>query len=205
MRALMTLLTLVLVSCKPATAQAPEPLPLHIVAERVADGTVLVDLDRVIGSGFAVDANTIVTAKHVLMMGGMRAPKITTHDGQKCTPVRALAVAWADLAVIQVRGCTLHPLYQHATPHAGMSVLSIGHPHARSWSLATGVVSAVRSERTGVQLDMGVMPGMSGGPLTDRRGVLVGIVLARNEHMGWAAAVRDIERALAEAQAVGVE
>ena len=69
-----------------------------------------------------------------------------------------------------------------ALPAVGSDVYVIGHPVGLGWTITRGIVSAIR--RPGevapteiIQTDAAISPGNSGGPLLDRHGRLVGVVV----------------------------
>ena len=81
-----------------------------------------------------------------------------------------------------------HPLARVAPDHIrqGMALLTdflatAGYPYAGllGWNFTKGSVSALTSDSRVVQHTAPVQPGNSGGPLTDERGLVVGVVAAR--------------------------
>ncbi len=69
-------------------------------------------------------------------------------------------------------------------PQVGSEVYVIGHPMGLGWTVTRGIVSAHRKPgevaRTAmIQTDAAISPGNSGGPLLNRHGDLVGLVVAK--------------------------
>src|SRR5918992_2287495 len=86
-----------------------------------------------------------------------------------------------DLALIHVEGRPdgAPPLWQKprpARPKTGEQVLLVGSPYGLGGTVTTGVVSRV-TRRT-IQTDAAANPGNSGGPAVDRKGRLVGVLVA---------------------------
>ena len=64
------------------------------------------------------------------------------------------------------------------------TVYVIGHPLGLGWTVSRGIVSAQRKPgeialTAMIQTDAAISPGNSGGPLLDRNGDLVGIVVSK--------------------------
>lgn len=150
------------------------------------------------GSGFVWDdRGYIVTNNHVV--AGAEVVSVKFHDG---TEVIAEVVGTdpnSDLAVVKVElpKEKLAPvvLGDSAKLAVGQMAIAIGHPFGESFTLTTGIVSAVgRVIPSGstpfgipeaIQTDAAINPGNSGGPLLDRTGSVIGInVQIRTESGG---------------------
>lgn len=86
-----------------------------------------------------------------------------------------------DLALIHVEGRPdgAPPLWQRpqrGRPRTGEQLLLVGSPYGLSGTVTTGIVSRVT--RRLIQTDAAANPGNSGGPAVDRRGRVVGILVA---------------------------
>jgi serine protease Do len=82
-----------------------------------------------------------------------------------------------DLAVIRVAGRIAPPLWQrplYRPPAPGDDLLLVGVPDGYEGSVTTGIVSRV--SRVEVQTDVSAHPGVSGGPLVDVDGSVVGVL-----------------------------
>ena len=139
------------------------------------------------GSGFVVDQQGhIVTNFHVI--DGAERIEINFFDG---TIVEAEIIGTdpdSDLAVIKV---DLAPAILVPVPLAnsddlivGQSVLAMGNPFNKDWTLTYGIVSALNRTIIGlnnysiggvIQTDAAINPGNSGGPLLNLRGEVIGV------------------------------
>jgi S1-C subfamily serine protease len=162
---------------------------LVLIESEGADADVRTDDGQ--GTGVIVtDAGEILTALHVVA----NAETITVRfaDGTRAEATIASADEENDIAVLQPD--TLPPvvvpalLGNPAALQIGSETFAVGNPFGLYGSLSNGVVSGLeRSFRdpqtdivhTGlIQIDAAVNPGNSGGPLLDRDGRVVGIVIA---------------------------
>lgn len=153
------------------------------VPERVLDGTVRIATDGGHGSGFAVDEDTIVTAAHVAVMG---IDKVTTRAGEVCY-VESIAVLWhTDAAIVNVSNCELHPLRRRVSQaRAGEAVYMAGHPRNEDWTITRGIVADEDAHNgSRIMVDAVGLPGMSGGPVTDENGQVIGIAVSILPSMG---------------------
>jgi S1-C subfamily serine protease len=139
------------------------------------------------GSGFVVDKQgRIVTNYHVIE--DAQRIEINFFDG---TIVEARVIGTdpdSDLAVIQV---SLPPEKLFPVPLGnsndllvGQSVLAMGNPFNKDWTLTYGIVSALNRTIIGlnnysiggvIQTDAAINPGNSGGPLLNLRGEVIGV------------------------------
>ena len=143
---------------------------------------------QAVGSGFVLDAEGhIVTNHHVA--GDAERIQVTFYDG---TFARAELIGDdpdSDLAVIKVEvdPAILRPvvLGDSGSLRVGETVVALGNPYQQSWTMTTGIVSALgRTNQTGnggysiaqmIQTDAAMNPGNSGGPLFNLRGEVVGV------------------------------
>jgi S1-C subfamily serine protease len=98
-----------------------------------------------------------------------------------------------DLAVIRVRGLIGRPLWQHPSqdisPLPGDELLLVGSPYGLEGTVTTGVVSRVTYDA--IQTDAAANPGNSGGPVIDRQGRVVGVlVYGGGENLNFAIPVQ---------------
>jgi S1-C subfamily serine protease len=87
----------------------------------------------------------------------------------------------SDLALIRVEGRPdgAPPLWQKprgSAPKTGEQLLLVGSPYGLSGTVTTGIVSRVT--RRMIQTDAAANPGNSGGPAVNRKGRVVGVLLA---------------------------
>lgn len=153
------------------------------LAARVLASVFTVSTDDGLGAGFAgwtEDGQLyVVTAAHVVSelgeqvllernTGSWRAEVVGRDRGK-------------DLAVLRVEGKPVgaKPLWQRASanrPRVGDELLLVGSPFGLGGTVTSGVVSRVRPKV--IQTDAAANPGNSGGPAVDRRGRVVGVLVA---------------------------
>jgi hypothetical protein len=167
------------------TAAAQVPLPELI--KTVKAGVVTIETKDTRGnplsqgSGFVIEGGRIVTNDHVI--GGMASGVVITADGKPLEIVEVvLHNRVFDLAVLRVDAMkhTLHPLpLCDESPEVGAEVVVVGTPKGLSLSVSTGIVSAVRDQAGDghLQFTAPVSPGSSGGPVLDRNGRVVAVVV----------------------------
>lgn len=139
------------------------------------------------GSGFVVDKQGhIVTNFHVI--DGAERIEINFFDG---TIVEASVIGTdpdSDLAVIQVNlpaeNLVAVPLGNSDDLLVGQSVLAMGNPFNKDWTMTYGIISALNRTIIGlnnysiggvIQTDAAINPGNSGGPLLNLRGEVIGV------------------------------
>lgn len=154
-----------------------------------ARGVVRVEgRDRLPSSGIVWDDNLIVTASHAIERDEVRIGM----EGE-AVPARLLGRdSGADIAVLRVTvsGWTPQPLTTGDVPPVGVIVLAIGRPGPKVLA-SFGILSAVeeggkalrtvqRGSQAGfvdryLQTDVVMFPGLSGGPLVDANGHVIGM------------------------------
>ena len=168
---------------QPATAAvltAPANAPLEDLVARVAPAVVGVEATAGRGSGFFVEADTVITNAHVA--GSDVTVRIHRSNGDT-VPARVERVATdIDLAVLKlstpVQNQAIVSLGSVSRVRSGEDVVAIGSPlGVFQNSVTRGIVSAVRQSGnvTLIQTDAAINPGNSGGPLMDRSGLVIGI------------------------------
>lgn len=181
------LVALFLVGLWLGRARVPTPQPLPSYADlyaQVAPSVVSVRVGRSgerIGTGFAIDAHQVVTARHVVV--GSLDVQVAELDGERLSARVVGMDARADLALLEVSGGPLQPVLPGRTDtlRVGDTVVAIGAPYGLGHSLAVGVVGSLgRRIDDGVleflQLSMPLNPGNSGGPVFDGNGRIVGVL-----------------------------
>ena len=170
------------------------------IASRALRSVFTISAGRHFGTAFVgwrePDGTYLITAAHVV--DGYDGPvtiarKKGEWDGEIVRRDRK-----NDLALIRVDGRPdgAPPIWQkplHAKPKTGEQLLLVGSPYGLSGTVTTGIVSRVT--RRMIQTDAAANPGNSGGPAVDRKGRVVGVLVAGGgENINFA--VR-IERACA--------
>lgn len=143
-----------------------------------------------LGSGVVMsDQGAILTALHVVT--DATTIRVTFADGTQANAAIAASTPQQDIAVLQPDRLpqTLVPAVM-GNPNAmqvGDEAFAVGNPFGLYGSLSAGVVSGFNrtfeAEESGqvieglIQIDAAVNPGNSGGPLLNRSGQVVGIVI----------------------------
>jgi tetratricopeptide (TPR) repeat protein len=132
------------------------------------------------GSGFFVEADRIVTNRHVLE--GAHRAEVHSSTGA-VFPVRGvLAVdAEGDIALLKIDtpATQIRPLpLDKTSPQEGESIVVIGNPLGLEGSVTNGIVSAVRDIPTFgriIQITAPISSGSSGSPVVNMQGQVIGI------------------------------
>jgi S1-C subfamily serine protease len=146
--------------------------------------------DQGLGSGVLIsDQGEILTALH--LVDGAAAVQVTFADGTQSSAQIASTQPENDIAVLQPDQLpeTVVPAVM-GSPNAvqvGDEAYAVGNPFGLYGSLSAGVISGFdrvfRFEDTGqaieglIQIDAAVNPGNSGGPLLNRDGQVIGVVV----------------------------
>jgi tetratricopeptide (TPR) repeat protein len=131
------------------------------------------------GSGFFIEADRIVTNRHVIE-GAYRA-EIHSSTGAVYPVKGVLAVdAEGDIAVLKIESpANVRPLpLDKTSPQEGESVVVIGNPLGLEGSVTNGIVSAVRDIPTFgriIQITAPISSGSSGSPVVNMQGQVIGI------------------------------
>ena len=132
------------------------------------------------GSGFFIDADRIVTNRHVLE--GAHRAEVHSSTGVVFPVKGVLAVdAEGDIALLKIDlpTPTIKPLpLDKTSPQEGESVVVIGNPLGLEGSVTNGIVSAVRDIPTFgriIQITAPISAGSSGSPVVNMQGQVIGI------------------------------
>jgi S1-C subfamily serine protease len=155
------------------------------LAERALRSVFTVETDVGLGAGFAGwregGALFLVTANHVVEDAGSSFVTVSRKGGSWSGEI-VRTDPKNDLALIRVSGhpAGADPLWPNASntikPAAGDQLILIGSPFGLSGTVTTGIVSRVTKRL--IQTDAAANPGNSGGPAIDRRGRIVGVLVA---------------------------
>ena len=137
------------------------------------------------GSGFAIDATTLITNKHVV--ADSADLQVATYDGRDIAVTAVSTAAIADLAVVRTaEDLPTYPELAETDPVRGDAVTVVGYPEGGVLTLTTGQVIGSTTdplnENPGEVLvaDAPVEPGSSGSAVLDAEGRVVGVVYAKN-------------------------
>ena len=136
------------------------------------------------GSGFFVSGDEVLTNFHVI--ADEPSPKIIFPDGSFDTPINITANPENDLAILHLYKTHPDKKYNFVSPQTlstNEPLLSAGYPLGTDLTgettIAKGNFTAIRHDpdyfADYVQTDINVVQGMSGGPLVDQCGDVVGI------------------------------
>jgi serine protease Do len=142
-------------------------------------GRLGISFSEGLGSGFVVEANGLVVTNHHVI-DGASSLQMVTKDGATFDDVSVLVDdARDDLALLSVPGKDLAvaPLAGPKPVAVGARAIAIGCPLGFEYTLTEGIVSAHRNiEGTRfLQMQTGIAPGSSGGPLFDQNGNVIGV------------------------------
>jgi S1-C subfamily serine protease len=155
--------------------------------ERVAPAVVFITNGKSFGSGFFVSSDgLILTNEHVV--AGSESVRVVLHDGRKVTAkVLERGGDQVDVALLKapLMDSPALPLSGLAEIRVGSWVGSVGHGRGAVWTFNSGMVSNIYPDgekRPLFQTQIPLNPGSSGGPIFDRHGRTVGLVVAGIEN-----------------------
>ncbi|NMR20583.1 serine protease [Cellulomonas fimi] len=137
------------------------------------------------GSGFAIDATTLITNRHVV--ADSADLQLSTYDGRDIGATAASTAALADLAIVRtVDELPAFPELAEADPASGDTVTIVGYPLGGRLTVTSGRVMGVTTDPLNENLgevlvtDAPVEPGSSGSAVLDADGRVIGVVYAKN-------------------------
>lgn len=183
-----------------AVAAKPPPLPATGPGSTGAPPAAPNPNARVAsGTGFVVARDRILTNHHVVE--GCNRLLVRTADGRTLSATPPARIdATKDLALLAVPGDPGPPLAFRRDPvRRGEGVVTYGFPLAGILSsgptLTTGEISALAGlgdNQAQFQISAPVQPGNSGGPLLDRQGNIIGVVVSKLNAQRVAQRIGDI-------------
>lgn len=137
------------------------------------------------GSGFAIDATTLITNKHVV--ADSADLQVSTYDGRDIDVTAASTASIADLALVRTaEDLPSYPELADADPVRGDAVTVVGYPQGGSLTVTQGQVIGSTTDPLNANLgevlvtDAPVEPGSSGSAVLDAQGRVVGVVYAKS-------------------------
>ena len=165
---------------EPGSARQGAPITTHELAALAEEATVRLHCGEQVGAGFLVSKDLLVTNEHVLCSDNDQVD-VTFIDGRTTEGRVIKRDEWLDAALVRINVSTekfLH-LADASTLERGDEVFLMGSPRGLDFSFSQGIISHPNRALMGLsylQIDAGVNPGNSGGPLLDNHGNAVGIV-----------------------------
>src|ERR1700724_204528 len=170
------------------------------------------------GSGFVIDKEGhILTNYHVI--ANARQVEVTLHNRKKYKATIVGTDQPHDLAVIQIKASDLVPavLGDSRNLQVGQKVYAIGNPFGLAGTMTRGIVSSIRPVREpngamideASQTDAAINPGISGGPLMNWRGEVIGIntmilsSVGQNAGIGFAIPINTAKAVLNDLMTLG--
>jgi len=158
------------------------------------------------GSGFFIDPEGyILTAQHVIDKA--KEIEVRTATGQRLAARIVVADSQLDLALLKIqneRDATVLSLGDSDRIQVGDLAIIFSYPFGRESSMSVGIIS--RAGRTYpdsaaydfIQTDAGAYPGVSGSPLLNRQGHVIGMITMASErgNLGFATPINLIKKIL---------
>ncbi|GAA0078120.1 hypothetical protein UT300005_24980 [Clostridium sp. CTA-5] len=165
-----TLLICILLIPKPVFA-------MNFVPENLFNSVTIVYTDKGLGSGFAINNNTIITNAHVV--DAFSSVTVKLYNGKSCVGKVTKIDKKIDLALIEINeNLTPLKLVSEDNLSIGKEVYAIGAPEDIPYTMTKGIVSAKNRKIKNheyIQIDASINSGNSGGPLVDENGEVIGI------------------------------
>lgn len=150
---------------------------MNFVPEDLYNSVTVVYTSKGLGSGFAIDKNTIITNAHVV--NGFSTVTVKLYNGKSCTGKVTKIDKNIDLALVQVdEALTPLKLVSEDSISIGKEVYAIGAPEDIPYTMTKGIVSAKNRKIKNheyIQIDASINSGNSGGPLLNENGEVIGI------------------------------
>jgi len=138
------------------------------------------------GSGFALDAHTLVTNRHVVE--NAKHIEISTYDGRVIQATAASATTIADIAIVTTEEPLGTSYADRAAddPVEGDVITVVGYPNGGRLTTTAGVVLGQTADPVGATAGKvlastaEIEPGSSGSAVFDASGQVVGVIYAKN-------------------------
>jgi serine protease Do len=170
----MAIIVILFILSKPITADLlTEEDKTVSVAESLLKSTVIIIVNGGGGSGFYISSNEIVTNHHVI--NDSKSVFIKKSNGTQCLADIVFTQSDPDLALLKT-DCEGKPIPLAESVKVGQSVITMGNPLGQSWYVSKGIVGLLKDGE--FLHDAVIDQGMSGGPVVDLNGQLVGVTQA---------------------------
>ena len=152
--------------------------------------------------GFSYLKNGLfVTNKHVVEGAEKVTVKATNGAKFMCTGILAEPPG-VDLAVLKIdaSGMTTVELGDSTDLVEGQRVLAIGTPEGLEGTVSDGIVAAIRENPRMIQITAPISPGLSGSPVLDETGKVIGIAalqFKKGQNLNFAIPVEELSSAVA--------
>ncbi len=185
-----------------------KPLPLDLLPY-----SIRTDKYYSVGTAFAIGPNQFVTAAHVTNLGTeSQYPEFYLRDRNGGVyPVDRITKFSSnrDFAVFTLKGKTAKSFFRVNTePHLNQRVYAVGNAFGEGIVIRDGLYTSNTPEEengewTWLRFSAAASPGNSGGPLLDREGRVIGVILRKseNENLNYALPISQVLNA-AENKAV---
>ena len=176
-------------------AATPSPIPSSVPQgslgfdhEEVAAVRILNEGCEAIvtGSGFAIDAHTVVTNRHVIE--NHYRLSATTYDGTPLTVTGSYVSNWGDLGVLTIEEeLPVVVTLADADPASGDFVQVVGYPDGKELRVSDGdILSKVDDQLEGegqvFATTAEAAPGSSGSAAYDSKGTVIGVLYAGDNY-----------------------
>ena len=179
-----------------------KPLPMDLIPYAVRT-----DKYYSIGTAFLIDPTHFVSAAHVMMIGdGSQFRDVYLRDGGGKVYSIDKILKYStnrDFVVFTLKGWSDGPgLAVNTAPQINQKVFAVGNALAQGVVIRDGLyTSNTPEEEAGawkwLRFSAAASPGNSGGPLLDKNGMVIGIVLRKseNENLNYALPIGEVLRA----------
>lgn len=155
-------------------------LPSTVKVEVLKKGTY--STHEAYGAGIIADDGRVLTCRHVVAEA--IEVKVVCHDGNRLPVEVSCADEKRDMAILMLPPGHYKAARWSRDAHVADPVYAIGTPCEYRESVASGVISFLGRDigrwPGSIQFSAPINPGNSGGPLLDKRGCVIGMVVARD-------------------------